>query len=383
MVLDSLEKDFEQYRSEDFYKFTNLKTFFKAHEGKSEPLDLSAFQTSAFDTLFVENGKVLDQGLSIPGLKVSELSSSFFESAQDFRKNALTNVHHEMSQVTEITLEKNTVLARPLRVVYLHSDKNLSTHTLVIKAHPFSKMTLLEEHVFSEHGASVHETYVDVASGAQIEHVQLNLGKTESLNHGSTFSNVARDAQYRNVVLHLAGRLNRLNLDLNLLASGAHGESFNLYLTSDKEHSDINTITNHRAADTTSKQLAKGILDGESKGIFTGKIFIHKDAQRVAAGQLNKNLLLSKKSQAHSQPQLEIFADDVKCSHGSTTGQLSPEELFYFEARGIPREKARTLLAHGFGMEVVLKIEDKTTRDMVSDHVLHALKEKFKLGGVL
>jgi Fe-S cluster assembly protein SufD len=175
--------------------------------------------------------------------------------------------------------------------------------------------------------------------------------------------------------------LNRRNLNLELLGPGANGESYNLYLTNGTEHSDINTIIQHRSADSTSQQIAKGILDGDSKGIFTGKIHIHPQAQRVASGQLNKNLLLSKKAQSHSQPQLEIFADDVKCSHGSTTGQLSDDEVFYFQARGIPAEKARTLLAHGFGLEIVLKIKDKTIRHKAESLVMESLKTKFELGG--
>jgi Fe-S cluster assembly protein SufD len=98
------------------------------------------------------------------------------------------------------------------------------------------------------------------------------------------------------------------------------------------------------------------------------------------AGQLNKNLLLSKKAQAHSCPQLEIFADDVKCSHGSTTGQLSDDEVFYFEARGIPLDKAKTLLALGFALEVVLKIKNSYVQEKIKEYVLESLKTKFHLG---
>src|SRR5690606_13346427 len=165
-------------------------------------------------------------------------------------------------------------------------------------------------------------------------------------------------------------------------APGAKGETYALFITNGEEHSDVNTVINHKAADTTSNQISKGILDAASKGVFTGKIHIFPKAQRVASGQLNKNLLLSKKAQVHSQPQLEIFADDVKCSHGSTTGQLSPEEIFYFQARGIPEDKARNLLAFGFGLEVVQKIENNEAREYVSGIVKEGLQKKFSLGGI-
>src|SRR5690606_21635039 len=172
----------------------------------------------------------------------------------------------------------------------------------------------------------------------------------------------------------------RKNLVLRLNEPGANGESYALFLTNEEEHSDVYTLIDHRAADTTSAQMAKGILDGNSRGVFTGKIFIRPDAQRVSSSQLNKNLLLSKKAQVHSQPQLEIFADDVKCSHGSTTGQLSDDEVFYFSARGIPSEKARTLLALGFGLEIVQKITNEEARNYLHEKVLKTLESKFDLG---
>src|SRR5690606_40741349 len=138
--------------------------------------------------------------------------------------------------------------------------------------------------------------------------------------------------------------------------SGSHGESYSLFLTEQSEHSDISTVINHISADTTSDQISKGILSDTSKGIFTGKIHIHPEAQRVASAQINRNLLLSPKAQIHSQPRIETFADDATCSHGSTTGQMSDAELLYSQARGIAPERARTILAHAFALEVVTAI---------------------------
>jgi Fe-S cluster assembly protein SufD len=167
---------------------------------------------------------------------------------------------------------------------------------------------------------------------------------------------------------------------VNLTETGSHAESFNLYLTGDKEFSDISTVINHQIHDTTSQQLTKGILGGDSKGIFTGKIHILPKAQKVQSGQLTKNLILSKKAQAFSRPQLEIFADDVKCSHGSTTGQMSAEELFYFEARGIPESKAKNMLAFGFGHEIVFKISNSLVKNKIQSIIQNALTSTIHLG---
>lgn len=369
----------------DFYKFTKLEGFLEtlSYSPKNIEVDLSRLENQEIPTLFIRDGVLESQDLKIPGVKVSSLKESHFKDLT-LRKNALTDLHHSfLSEGVVITIEKNTVLEKPLRVIFLTTKESVSAPTLVVHAGTHSKAHIIEE-TLSEvsHGMVVTESYFNVSAGANIEHVQLGLGSENFLRHGSTYTDIHKDAVYRNFVFHLSGKLNRQNLDMRIKDPGAHAESFNLYLTALNEHSDINTVIDHLAPDTTSAQIAKGILSDESKGIFTGKIHIHPDAQRVNSSQLNKNLLLSKKAQAHSQPQLEIFADDVKCSHGSTTGQLSPEELFYFEARGIPSNKARTLLAHGFGLEIVLKIENKTIRELISSLVLEKLKLKFNLGGI-
>jgi Fe-S cluster assembly protein SufD len=365
----------------DFYKFTNMKSFLEklSYEPRNNPVDLDLYINEKLPTLFFIDGDLQNPALNLKGV-TTELYKGRPEEGQT---HALTNLHHGlMSDGVKISVEKNTKASSPVRILHLVTRAGVVAPTVIVEAGTHSEMTLIEENVALDNAYAITaETHVHVKSGAKFEHIHLEKGKAESIHHGTTYAHIDRDATYRNFVFHISGHLNRRNVFLNINAPGAHGESFNLYLTNESEQSDIYTEIHHKAADSTSDQLAKGILDGSSKGVFTGKIHIHPDAQRVNSGQLNKNLLLSKKAQVHSQPQLEIFADDVKCSHGSTTGQLSPDEIFYFESRGIPLEKAKTLLAHGFGLEVVLKIHDKTARDLTSELVLETLKTKFNLGG--
>lgn len=366
----------------DFYKFTNLETFFgslQTNLPSSGSFDKSQYQD--FPTLIFMDGKLESENLGIKGISVKKLGADF---PQEFiphpRINAATHLHHSLlSDGVMLTVDKGTEVKTPIRIIYVATHAEVAAPSIFVNAGSQSQLTLMEEHISLLPGAAhLTESYFLVDKGAQVEHIQIGDGQ-ESLQHASTYAHVHQDGQFRSCIFHLGGKLNRRNLDLKLAAPGANGESYNLYLTQAKEHSDISTVIEHLSADTTSNQLAKGILDGESKGIFTGKIHIHPQAQRVASGQLNKNLLLSKKAQAHSQPQLEIFADDVKCSHGSTTGQLSPEELFYFQARGIPADKARTLLARGFAMEVVNKINNKEASVYVSKLIGAKLDQKFKI----
>lgn len=365
------------------YKFTNLSKFFEglkstdASSGKE-----SASETQNIPSFVFQDGKLISSP-EISGLKVFPLNEKLSEVQGILSsKNSLNHLHHSLTDHgLVIEVEKNIRVDSAVRILHIITQGEIKAPTLVIRMKAFSELSLLEEfRGLNQSYAEVSEAYAELEAGAKLEHLQLDLGQSESLHHGSTWAKVQRDATYSNFVFHLSGKLSRRNLDLRLLESGSHGESYNLFLTSDTEHSDINTVINHEAPDTTSNQIAKGILGGESKGVFTGKIHIHPKAQRVVSGQINRNLLLSQKAQIHSQPQLEIFADDVKCSHGSTTGQLSPDEIFYFESRGLPAEKARTLLAHGFGLEVVLKIKDLKLREYMGSKVMTALKDKFQLG---
>ncbi len=367
--------------SGDIYKFTNMKSFLEklSYEPRNNPVELEQYIDERLPTLFF-----IDGDLQNPELKIEGLTTELYKGKpEEGPVHALTNLHHGlMSDGVKITVKKNTKINSPVRILHLLSRAGVVAPTVIVEAETHSEFTLIEENIALDPAyALTSETHVHARPGSRVEHIHLEKGQAETIHHGATYAHLEKDATYRNFVFHISGHLNRRNVFINMKAPGSHGESFNLYLTNDSEQSDIYTELHHLSADSTSDQLAKGILDGSSKAVFTGKIHIHPDAQRVNSGQLNKNLLLSKKAQVHSQPQLEIFADDVKCSHGSTTGQLSPDEVFYFESRGIPLEKAKTLLAHGFGLEVVLKIQNPVARELLSTVVLETLKTKFNLGG--
>jgi Fe-S cluster assembly protein SufD len=369
----------------DSYKFTNLLSFFKEMEFAPQNFEGSLPEFSAsFPTITFIDGELSGSDNLPDGVTVEKIHSHFPNIKELFvESNALSHLHHALlNDGLLIEIGKNTEINAPLRILNLLTKSTVSAPTHLIVAHPHSKLTIIEETraIGNVSHAFIPETYIKAFPGSRVEHISIDLENEKGLNHSSVFAEVEKDASVRSVFLSGSGKLNRKNLTLNLNAPGSHGESYSLFLANGTEHADIYTVINHKSADTTSDQIAKGILDGDSKGVFTGKIHIHPKAQRVASGQLNKNLLLSKKAQVHSQPQLEIFADDVKCSHGSTTGQLSDDEVFYFQARGIPTEKARNLLALGFGLEVVQKIQNKEALSHITAIIREKLAEKFSLG---
>ena len=361
------------------YRFTNFTSLFESIEfNKGNKTDTAIIADEYSHTISIKNGVLTGDLPKIEGVSFTIQSST--DGHEDLTGTGL--LHRSfLGGILLIEINKNVELIKPIRVVRDSEKAEINSFTVIFKAKRNSKATLIEESLgnFTSY-VSTQETFIEVEDGANLEHIQMDYGQETSLIHSKTETKIAQDANYKNIVFHLNGRMNRRNTIIEMTAPGANGESYNLFLTSKNEHSDINTQLIHAAADTTSNQIAKGILAGESKGIFCGKIHIHKHAQRVASGQLNKNLLLSRKAQVHSMPQLEIFADDVKCSHGSTTGQLSDEELFYFQARGIPANKARTLLAFGFALEIVKKIGNQYSRKRFEQIVLNLLHEKFQIG---
>jgi Fe-S cluster assembly protein SufD len=154
----------------------------------------------------------------------------------------------------------------------------------------------------------------------------------------------------------------RNDIQTALAGSGSECTFDGLYLASGHQHVDHHTTIDHAQPHCTSRELYKGILDGQSSGVFNGKVVVRPEAQKSDAGQTNKNLLLSGSAVINTKPQLEIFADDVKCSHGATIGRLDDDALFFLRARGIGREEARRLLIHAFASEVIQRIGVESLR---------------------
>src|SRR5438067_3258384 len=152
-----------------------------------------------------------------------------------------------------------------------------------------------------------------------------------------------------------------------------------LYMVDGSQHTATHSLIDHRQAHCTSRQLYKGILDGKSRAVFNGKVFVRHGAQQTDAQQTNKNLLLSNDAQVDTKPQLEIFADDVKCAHGAAIGQLEDEELFYLESRGINPALARNMLTYGFAGEVIEKIKIDSIRRQLDEAVLNRLHSEFQI----
>jgi Fe-S cluster assembly protein SufD len=170
------------------------------------------------------------------------------------------------------------------------------------------------------------------------------------------------DSRFASCAVTLGGRLVRNDVDARLDAEGAECALNGLFVVGGVQHVDTHTVVDHAQPRTTSRQLYKGVLDGRARGVFNGRVIVRPGANGTDAHQTNKNLILSDGVEVDSKPQLEIFADDVKCSHGAADGQLAEDAIFYLESRGLDEAAARTLLTHGFANEVLGRIRVEPVR---------------------
>ncbi len=224
-----------------------------------------------------------------------------------------------------------------------------------------SQATLVESYVGLDKASYFTNavTEIVVGGGCVADHYKLQRESGDACHIGRLHVVQQRDSSFASHSLSLGGTLVRNEAVVVFDAEGSECSLNGLYVTRGKQHVDNHTTIDHAKPHCSSRELYKGILDDSSSGVFNGKIVVRKDAQKTNAKQTNKNLLLSEDALVNSTPQLEIFADDVKCTHGATIGQLDEEELFYLRTRGIDRSSARTLLTYAFATEILSAMKVK------------------------
>jgi Fe-S cluster assembly protein SufD len=211
-----------------------------------------------------------------------------------------------------------------------------------------------------------------VGDGAVLRHLRLQLQGPRALQVSTLGCRQARDSRYAAFAFDLGGRLVRHDLGAVLDGEGADCRLWGLYLTSGEQHLDHHTVLDHARPHGGSREVYKGILDGRSRTVFNGRIVVREGAQKTDAKQSNPNLLLSAHALAHTRPQLEIYADDVKCTHGATVGRLDEEPVFYLRTRGVPEAEARNMLIRAFAGEVL----DSVPNDVVREYLARAVDER-------
>jgi Fe-S cluster assembly protein SufD len=218
-------------------------------------------------------------------------------------------------------------------------------------------------------------TEVVAGGNARLIHHKLQVESEQAFHIGTMQAEIGHSAIFTSHAVQLGGAIARNEINAVLAGDGSEGVLNGLYLVTGGQHVDNHTRIDHVKPHGTSRELYKGILHGKSRGVFSGKIYVHKEAQKTDARQTNKNLLLSENALVNTKPDLEIYADDVKCAHGSTIGQIDPEQIFYLRSRGLGQEEARNLLTYAFASEMLASIPVPAVRSWLTERVTTTLKK--------
>jgi Fe-S cluster assembly protein SufD len=268
-----------------------------------------------------------------------------------------------------------TIVAEPIRLEFLLSGgaKPSVTHPRVlVVAGENAHCTIVESYVGGGSYFTNAVTEIVAGDGSVIDHYKLQRESLKAFHVATLQAQVGRGASFSTHNISFGAALTRNDVGAEL-AEGAEATLNGLYIAAGSQHVDNHTVIDHAKPHGTSHELYKGILDGHAAGVFNGRIIVRKDAQKTDSKQTNKNLVLSDDAVIDTKPELQIFADDVRCTHGATIGQLDPEALFYLQSRGIGSLDARALLTYAFAQDVVDRIKVKTLRDSLE----RVLYEKF------
>ena len=225
-------------------------------------------------------------------------------------------------------------------------------------------------------------TEISVGDNSRVHHYRVQKESPNGFQVGVNDVRQGRDSHYRTLAIDLGAQMVRNNLRCVLAGEGGLAGIDGLYLLRDRQHVDNYTTLEHAVPHCDSRELFKGILDDRATGVFRGRIIVHKDAQQTDSKQTNNNLLLTDQARINTKPQLEIYADDVKCTHGATIGQLDPNALFYLRSRGIPAQASKGILIFAFASEAVARVKVEPLRKELSNYLADWLPEGQTVKGV-
>ena len=277
-----------------------------------------------------------------------------------------------------IYIPDNATIQKPIHIININGGGKeiLSQPRNIIIAGKNSSATIIESYNSADNETSFTNVITELFAG---EGSRINFYKFQNENDRAFNISRVQTEQKRNSVFTIytvttGGSLVRNDVNTLLNDEGCETHLFGLYLTDGSQHVDNHTLIDHAKPRCLSNELYKGVLNDTSHGVFNGKVYVRPDAQKTNAYQSNKNILLTKEASIDTKPQLEIYADDVRCTHGATVGQLDDESVFYFRSRGIPKDEAIKLLIHAFANDIFENIENEPLRGHIGKMIVNKLK---------
>jgi Fe-S cluster assembly protein SufD len=313
----------------------------------------------------------------------NQLITQHFGQHADFKSDAFAawNTAGWKSGVF-IHVPKNTVVEKPV-IIYHITDASQGEQTLtqrnLIVVEKSSEMTVIEK--FDSVGENNH--FINLVSEASVaENAALNWYTIQNdsgkrYQYGFTSIHQANSSRVNTYTFTLGGKLIRNNLHLSIDGEGIESHMYGLYLLAGDTLADNHTVVDHRKPNSFTNEMYKGIMDDSSKGVFNGKIYVRPQAQKTNAFQANRNIILTDRASVNTKPQLEIWADDVKCSHGCTTGQLDEEAVFYLQSRGIAKDSAMAMMLYAFAGEVLDNVKHPVLKEYLNTVISERLHKNF------
>ncbi len=399
---------FERFQQEGFptvkneeWKYTNLHSLTNTSYVLNTDVAIDDIDTSKADIpdldahrIVLVNGQYVlafssledEIGLVVKPIEEAHAESNFqkhYAQHADKSDNVLVQLNTALQTAgVYIAVAKNKVVSKPIHIVHVASGDNSffaqTRNLIVLEQH--AEVEIVESFITLDGTAknlNNKVTEIVLEENAKMQHYYLQVSEAVSnyINHTEIYQE--RHSLYNNYNCNLPGAsFVRHNINVRLDAENVESHLYGINLTSGKQFVDNHTIVDHMQPHCESYEWYKNIPQDESTAVFNGKIFVREDAQKTNAFQQNNNMLIGDKSTVYTKPQLEIFADDVKCSHGCTMGQFDDEALFYLRARGIGEESARILLVHAFAFDVTSRFSNEIVRRYVENLVAAGLESK-------
>jgi Fe-S cluster assembly protein SufD len=372
--------------TEQFSEFIKGKTDAADRARREEAF--AFFATNGFPTVREEDWKYTNVSpLANEEWRVSSMPAAVDVSSVeipqlDFRRNGFTALNAAFADVTEIRISKDTAFEEPIELDLVGEEGSGRFPHFVVIAEAGSKATIVERYTGPSKATRNFTNSIVrfvIYDNASITHYRVQKESPSAFHYGLTEVTLGRGSSYDSTSIDLGAALSRHDTEVKFTAEGGEAWVDGLYMLNGSQHHDTHSVIDHAVKNCVSHQTYKGVLNDGSRAVFNGKVFVRENASGTDAQQSNKNLLLSNDARVDTKPQLEIFNDDVKCSHGATVGQLEEEELFYLLARGLPETLARNLLTYGFAEEVINKIAIDSIKDDLDKMVLNRLSAEMEL----
>lgn len=324
----------------------------------------------------------MDLSQAISDARYGEIAWKHLAQQADYVANGFVALNTAfISNGAFVLIPKGVTVEAPIHLLFIADGaQSANSPRVLLVAEENSKATVVESYVGSEDDSYFTNAVVELVlkDGARLEHYKVQREGGRAFHVATTAVDLGPSSSYGATTITFGAELSRHDFNVTMDHEGAECWVDGLYLVATGQHADTHSVIDHRKPHCTSHQLYKGILDGKSRAVFNGKVFVRHGALKTDAMQTNKNLLLSNEARVDTKPQLEILADDVKCAHGAAVGQIDEDELFYLETRGIHHDLARNLLTYGFAEEVIGKIKIESIRTQLDEAVLNRLNARLE-----